>query len=167
MIDYRLLGPFEVALDGHVLDVGGLKQRALLAILLLHPNQAVHRDVLIDQLWAERPPAGADHAVGVYIWRLRKTLDQVAGNPCVLTRAGGYLLQVRQEQVDITRFERLADDGQRSLAAGQASRKEHSMRRPTLGRKMSPRTPPRKQRLAAVTRCRCRSASERSPANDR
>ena len=122
MIDYRLLGPFEVALDGHVLDVGGLKQRALLAILLLHPNQAVHRDVLIDQLWAERPPAGADHAVGVYIWRLRKTLDQVAGNPCVLTRAGGYLLQVTHEQVDIARFERLADDGQRSLAAGQASR---------------------------------------------
>jgi YVTN family beta-propeller protein len=128
VIDYRLLGPFEVALDGHVLDVGGLKQRALLAILLLHPNQAVHRDVLIDQLWAERPPAGADHAVGVYIWRLRKTLDPVAGSPCVLTRAGGYLLQVGQEQVDIARFERLADDGQRCLAAGQASRAAGQLR---------------------------------------
>jgi YVTN family beta-propeller protein len=128
VIDYRLLGPLEVAIDGHALDVGGLKQRALLAILLLHANQPVRRDVLIDQLWDERPPAGADHAVGVYIWRLRKTLDPVAGSPCVLTRAGGYLLQVIREQVDIARFECLAGDGQRSLAAGQASRAAAQLR---------------------------------------
>ena len=128
MIDYRLLGPFEVASDGHVLDVGGLKQRALLAILLLHANQAVHRDVLIDQLWGEHPPAGADHAVGVYIWRLRKTLDPVAGSPCVLTRAGGYLLQVTPEQADVARFGRLAEDGHRCLAAGDASRAAGQLR---------------------------------------
>ena len=60
MIDYRLLGPLEVAVNGHAVDVGGLKQRALLAILLLHANQPVRRDVLIDQLWAEHPPAGAE-----------------------------------------------------------------------------------------------------------
>ena len=128
MIDYRLLGPFEVALDGHALDVGGPKQRALLAILLLHANQAIHRDLLIDQLWAERPPAGADHAVGVYIWRLRKTLDPAAGSPCVVTRAGGYLLQVTPEQVDVARFGRLAEDGHRSLAAGDASRAAGQLR---------------------------------------
>jgi YVTN family beta-propeller protein len=128
VIDYRLLGPFEVASDGHVLDVGGLKQRALLAILLLHANQAVHRDVLIDQLWGEHPPAGADHAVGVYIWRLRKTLDPVAGSSCVLTRAGGYFLQVTPEQVDVARFRRLAEDGQRSLAAGDATRASAQLR---------------------------------------
>src|SRR5262249_904350 len=122
------LGPFEVASDGHVLDVGGLKQRALLAILLLHANQAVHRDVLIDQLWGEHPPAGADHAVGVYIWRLRKTLDPVAGSPCVLTRAGGYLLQVTPEQADVARFGRLAEDGHRCLAAGDASRAAGQLR---------------------------------------
>ena len=128
MIDYRLLGPFEVASGGHVLDVGGLKQRALLAILLLQANQAVHRDVLIDQLWGEHPPAGADHAVGVYIWRLRKTLDPVAGSPCVLTRAGGYLLQLTPEQVDVARFGHLAEDGHRSLAAGDASRAAGQLR---------------------------------------
>ena len=58
MIGYRLLGPLEVTVDGHALDVGGLKQRALLAILLLHANQPVPRDVLIDQLWGSiRRPA--------------------------------------------------------------------------------------------------------------
>src|SRR5215468_4581962 len=128
VIDYRLLGPFAAASCGPALDVGVLKQRALLAILLLHANQAVHRDVLIDQLWGEHPPAGADHAVGVYIWRLRKTLDPVAGSPCVLTRAGGYLLQVTPEQVDVARFGRLAEDGHRSLAAGDATRAAGQLR---------------------------------------
>jgi len=122
VIDYRLLGPLEVTAGGHALDVGGPKQRALLAILLLHANQPVPRDVLIEQLWGERPPTGPDHAVDVYIWRLRKRLDPVAGSPCVLTRAGGYLLQAAPEQVDLLRFERLAHDGQRSLAEGKADR---------------------------------------------
>jgi DNA-binding SARP family transcriptional activator len=73
VIDYRLLGPLEVTAGGRTLDVGGYKQRALLAILLLHANQLVPRDVLIDQLWGENPPAGPEHAMDVYIWRLRKT----------------------------------------------------------------------------------------------
>jgi DNA-binding SARP family transcriptional activator len=120
VIDYRLLGPLEVTAGGHALDVGGLKQRALLAILLLHANQPVPRDVLIEQLWGERPLARPDHPVDVYVWRLRQTLDPVAGSPCVLTRAGGYLLRAAPEQVDLARFEQLARDGQRSLAAGQA-----------------------------------------------
>ena len=117
VIDYRLLGPLEVAVNGHAVDVGGLKQRALLAILLLHANQPVYRDVLIDQLWAEHPPAGAEHAVEVYIWRLRKALESASGSQCVLTRPGAYLLQAAEEQVDVARFERLAEAGRRALAA--------------------------------------------------
>jgi peptide/nickel transport system substrate-binding protein len=128
VIDYRLLGPFEVALDGHAVDVGGLKQRALLAILSLHANQPVHRDVLIDQLWGEHPPAGPDHALEVYIWRLRKTLEAAAGHQCVLTRPSGYLLKAAPEQVDLVRFERLVQDGQRSLAARHASRAAEQLR---------------------------------------
>jgi YVTN family beta-propeller protein len=122
LIDYRLLGPLEVSLDGRVVDVGGPKQRALLAILLLHANQPVSRDVLIDRLWGEQPPAGAGHAVDVYIWRLRKTLGAASATPGVLTRAGGYLLEVAPEQLDTARFGRLAEDGQRSLAAGKPGR---------------------------------------------
>jgi YVTN family beta-propeller protein len=117
VIDYRLLGPLEVAVNGHAVDVGGLKQRALLAILLLHANQPVDRDVLIDQLWAEHPPAGAEHAVEVYIWRLRKALESAAGSQGVLTRPGAYLLKAAEEQVDVARFERLAEAGRRALAA--------------------------------------------------
>ena len=117
MIDYRLLGPLEVVVNGHAVDVGGLKQRALLAILLLHANQPVQRDALIDQLWAEHPPAGAEHAVEVYIWRLRKALESAAGSQGVLTRPGAYLLQAAEEQVDVARFERLAEAGRRALVA--------------------------------------------------
>jgi YVTN family beta-propeller protein len=129
LVDYRLLGPLEVALNGHVVDVGGPKQRALLAILLLRANQPVHRDVLVDELWGEHPPPGADHAVAVYISRLRKTLESAAGSQCVLTRPGSYILQVTDEQVDVARFERLAEDGRRSLAAGAPGRAAAELRK--------------------------------------
>jgi len=117
VICYRLLGPLEVTVDGTAVDLGGLKQRALLAILLLHANQPVHRDVLTDQLWDEHPPAGAEHAVNVYIWRLRKVLQAASGTPGVVTRQGAYLLQAAEEQVDVALFERLADQGRRALSA--------------------------------------------------
>ena len=117
MIGYRLLGPLEVTIDGTAVNLGGLKQRALLAILLLHANQPVHRDVLVDQLWGEHPPAGAEHAVNVYIWRLRKALKAASGTQKVLTRQGAYLLQAAEEQIDVALFERLAGEGRRALAA--------------------------------------------------
>ena len=122
MIGYRLLGPLEVTVDGTAVDVGGLKQRALLAILLLHPNQPVPRDVLVDQLWGEHPPAGAEHAVNVYISRLRKALQAASGTQGVVTRQGAYLLQTAEEQVDVALFERLAGEGRRALAAEAAGR---------------------------------------------
>ena len=59
MIDYRILGPLEVSADGRVIDIGGPKQRALLAILLLHANESVPRGVLVHELRGERPPGGA------------------------------------------------------------------------------------------------------------
>ena len=118
MIGYRLLGPLEVTVDGVPADLCGRRQRALLAILLLHVNQPVHRDVLVDQLWGEHPPAAAEHALNVYIWRLRKTLHTPAGTPAVLTRRGAYQLQAAGEQIDVAAFGRLAREGQRALAAG-------------------------------------------------
>jgi ABC-type transport system substrate-binding protein/DNA-binding SARP family transcriptional activator/streptogramin lyase len=117
VIGYRLLGPLEVTVDGISVDLGGLKQRALLAILLLNVNRPVHRDVLVDRLWGEHPPAGAEHAVNVYIWRLRKTLQAVSGTQAVVTRQGAYLLQASEEQVDVALFERLAGEGRRAVAA--------------------------------------------------
>ena len=116
LIEYRLLGPIEVGLNGRVLDIGGHKQRALLAILLLSANVPVPRDVLVDRLWGEHPPVGAQHTLEVYVSRLRKTLESTAGGPVVLTRPGAYMLHSPDERIDLRRFERLAAQGRRALA---------------------------------------------------
>jgi len=119
LIDYRLLGPIEAATDGRILDLGGQRQRALLAILLLSANEPVARDLLVDRLWGDRPPAGAKHTLDVYISRLRKALESAAGCQVVLTRPGAYVLQTEPERIDARRFERLAAEGRRALAAGE------------------------------------------------
>ncbi|HYS33127.1 MAG TPA: BTAD domain-containing putative transcriptional regulator [Streptosporangiaceae bacterium] len=119
MIDYRLLGPIEAAIDGRVIDLGGQRQRALLAILLLSANEPVARDLLVDRLWGDGPPAGAQHTLDVYVSRLRKALEPAAGGQVVLTRPGAYVLQAEPERIDARRFERLAAEGRRALAAGE------------------------------------------------
>ena len=116
-IDYRLLGPIEVGVNGHVLDIGGQKQRALLVILLLSANEPVSRDALLDRLWGEHPPAGAQHTLDVYVSRLRKALEPAANGQVVLTRPGAYVLRAAGERIDVRRFERLAGEGRRALVA--------------------------------------------------
>jgi SARP family transcriptional regulator, regulator of embCAB operon len=122
VIDYRILGPIEVGVDGRVLDIGGAKQRALLAIFLLRANEPVPRDVLVDELWDDHPPVGARHTLEVYISRLRKTLEPAAGCEVVVTSPGGYVLRAAEEQLDVCRFERLAGEGRRALADNRARR---------------------------------------------
>ena len=126
MIDYRILGPLEVSVDGRVIEVGGPRLRALLVILLLRANEPVGRDVLVHELWGEQPPAGAQHSLDVYVSRLRKSLDAAADGPVVVTRPGAYSLQLAAEQLDARRFERLVAEGRAALAAnepGQAAAK--------------------------------------------
>lgn len=115
---FRLLGPLEVEQEGRLLVLGSAKQRALLAILLLHGNEVVSRDRLVDELWGERPPASAPHSLDVYVSRLRKTLQANGDERLLVTRAGGYLLQLEPDQLDLEQFERLLADGHRALAAG-------------------------------------------------
>ncbi len=117
MIDYRILGPLEVSAGGRAVEIGGPKQRALLAILLLRANESVPRDVLVHELWGEQPPAGARHTLEVYVSRLRKVLDATAEGSVLVTRPGAYRLPVAEEQRDVSRFERLVADGSRALAA--------------------------------------------------
>ena len=85
------------------LPLGGRQQRALLAALLLRPNEAVPADQLIDALWGERPPPTASTIVQLYISRLRKLL----GRDRLLTRPAGYELEVDPSQIDAGRFEAL------------------------------------------------------------
>ena len=121
-MQFRLLGPLEVEQEGRLLVLGSAKQRALLAILSLRANEVVSRDRLIDELWGERPPASALHSLDVYVSRLRKTLQANGGERLLVTRAGGYLLRLEPEQLDLTRFERLLEEGRRALAAGNYAR---------------------------------------------
>lgn len=105
-MEYRLLGPIEV-LDGkRSLPLGGPKQRALLAVLLLAANRVVPRSELVEAVWPEGPPPTAATAVQVYVSRLRKTLPEGV----LETRPAGYLLHVDPGQLDLERFERLAGE---------------------------------------------------------
>jgi YVTN family beta-propeller protein len=118
VLAFRILGPFEVVDQERPVRLGGPKQRALLAIVLLRRGEAVPSDRLIDQLWGERPPATAAKTLQGYVSHLRKAL----GNEVLLTRGGGYLLAASPGQVDAERFEALVADGRRALADGDAER---------------------------------------------
>jgi DNA-binding SARP family transcriptional activator/pimeloyl-ACP methyl ester carboxylesterase len=122
LIEFRILGQLEALDDGRPLALGPSKQRALLALLLLHANQVVSRDRLIEDLWGEQAPETAATALQGYVSQLRKLLDPHAreGQARLLTRAPGYLLELDPEQLDLRRFERLARHGKRELAAGAA-----------------------------------------------
>ena len=90
VLDFRLLGALEVSAKGAVADLGPPKQRALLAILLLHAGEIVPIDRLIDLLWGENAPRTAAHSVQIYVSDLRKALEPLGGGRQVLaTRAPG------------------------------------------------------------------------------
>ena len=102
-MEYRILGPLEVLDDGRPVALGGSKQRALLALLLLNAGEVVSRDRLIEGLWRDSPPETAATALHVYISQLRKIL----GREVIETRTPGYLLRVEDGQLDLQRFEQL------------------------------------------------------------
>ncbi|HYL39930.1 MAG TPA: BTAD domain-containing putative transcriptional regulator, partial [Candidatus Binatus sp.] len=106
--------------DGRAIALGGVKQRALLALLVLHANEVVSRDALIDELWGERPPLHAEHSIVVYVSRLRKALAAPGADELSTlgTEAGGYVLRVDPAQIDVQRFERGLEQAGRALAAG-------------------------------------------------
>jgi DNA-binding SARP family transcriptional activator len=113
-MEFRILGPLEVSDEGGQVSLGGGKPRALLAVLLLHPNEVVSADRLIDELWGEDSPKRAAAALRVTVSRLRKALSQ----DVLATKAPGYLVRVEPEELDLHRFERLVDEGRSLLARG-------------------------------------------------
>jgi DNA-binding SARP family transcriptional activator/outer membrane protein assembly factor BamB len=102
-VEFRILRPLEVLENGDQVPLGGSKQRALLAFLLLYANEAVSRDRLIDELWDASPPDTAPSSVHIYVSRLRKAL----GRDLILTQPPGYLIRVSDGELDLHRFERL------------------------------------------------------------
>ncbi len=100
---YQLLGPLEVQGGDGTLPLGGTKQRAVLALLLLSANRVIPRERLIDELWGDQPPETAVTTVQVYVSRLRKLLPEGV----LLTRPPGYLLSIEPDEFDLLRFEAL------------------------------------------------------------
>ena len=104
-MEFRILGPLEVWAGDRQLSLRGTKQRALLVVLLLHANEVVSTDRLIDLLWGDEPPEAGGTALRVRVSQLRKALGQGGGS--IVTRAPGYVLELSDKQLDLRRFERL------------------------------------------------------------
>ena len=111
-MDFRILGPLEVLDGDRGLALGGTKQRALLALLLLHVNEVVSSDQLIAALWGEERLEDASGALQVAVSRLRRTLepDRPSGQQSglLITRPPGYALMLDRGQLDLERFEDVA-----------------------------------------------------------
>ena len=112
-MDFRILGPLEALEGSRAVALGGQRRRAVLAALLLHVNEPVSSERLIDELWGEAAPEGAMKTLQVNVSRLRKALPEGV----LVTRGHGYELCVEPDDLDAHRFERLVDEGRRALAA--------------------------------------------------
>ena len=118
-MEFRILGPLEVLEEGRPLALGRLKERTVLAVLLLHANAFVSRERLIDELWGVAPPATARKAVNVYISKLRKTLT-VNGHAPVATADGGYRLVVGPDHLDADLMRSRVDEAREQMADGES-----------------------------------------------
>jgi len=115
-MDFRLLGPLEVFDGSARLAIAAGKQRALLAMLLLHSNRTVGREQIVDALWGEGVPESALKMVQIHVSQLRKALPE----PRLHTRPPGYLLEVGEDELDLARFERAVAEARRALSEDRA-----------------------------------------------
>src|ERR1700694_4318926 len=131
-MEFRILGPLEVWEAGQAVALSGAKPRALLAILLMHPNRVVATDRLIDLLWGETPSETVSNTLQVCVSKLRRNLEpgHVHGTPhqVVIGQAPGYLIRIDPEQLDLPKFERLVGDARQSVAAGDPEAAAASLR---------------------------------------
>ncbi len=120
-MDFRILGPLEVATEAGPARLGGRKQRGVLAILLLHANEVVPVERLADELYAGDPPPTAGAQVRDHVSQLRKLLGSEAG-ALLETRSPGYVLHVDPTCLDASRFERLVEAATDDLAGTEDAR---------------------------------------------
>jgi len=121
-VEFRILGSLEVWDGQRLAGLGRPKQRALLAVLLVHADQVVALDRLIEELWGQQPPAQATASLQTYVSNLRRVLEP--GRPArtplrvLVTQPPGYRLVVAPGELDAARFVALAAEGHRLLGAG-------------------------------------------------
>lgn len=131
-MEFLILGPVEAYANGHAVALRGDKQRALLAVLLVHANKVVSGEQLIDALWGESLPTNARNALQAHVSQLRRVLDAAGGAPAsgelLVTRPRGYRLELPPERLDAARFELLLAQGRRALQGGEAERAAELLR---------------------------------------
>ncbi len=123
-MEFRVLGPFEVVDEElEVVPLGAAKERALLALLVLHADGVVSSERMIDELWGERPPESAANVLHTYISHLRRTLEpgrRRGVDGLIVTRPPGYLLRLEPGQLDLHRFEELVQEARSTGDPAQA-----------------------------------------------
>lgn len=115
---FKVLGSLEVWHDGEAVALSAPKHRALLATLLLHPNQVVSVASLVDHLWGDAAPATADQLVKLYVSQLRRALARSTAPGELATRPPGYLLRVQDGQLDVDVFQELTNQASLALSQG-------------------------------------------------
>src|SRR4051794_12328715 len=120
-MEFRILGPLEVRSEQGPRPLGGVKPRAILALLVLHAGESISAERLALALWGEEAPAGAVKTVQVHVSRLRKALGDGDGD-IVETTPAGYRLRLRPGALDAQRFDALVEQGRCVLAGGHAER---------------------------------------------
>jgi DNA-binding SARP family transcriptional activator len=113
-LEFRLLGPLEVLVDGRAAGLGAPRHRGVLVLLLTQANAVVPAQRLIDELWGDDPPASAPNLIQGAVSHLRKAL----GKDAIATQGAGYALRVEPQTLDLHRFERLAEEGSLALEDG-------------------------------------------------
>ncbi len=116
---FRLLGPLEVRAGEGWQGIGAPKWRSVLAALLINAGQVVPADVLISEVWGDRPPDTAANLISIYVLRLRRLLGD-AGSALLVTRAPGYQLRLAPQDTDAQLFETMVRDGRRTFSSGDA-----------------------------------------------
>lgn len=119
---FTLLGPLGAEAENGPVELGPPKQRSVLAVLLLHANEIVSTDRIIDLVWGDDPPRTADHSVQIYVSELRKALSNGSPSNLIETRPPGYVLNSPPDAIDARRFERLVRDGLTAVRTGDLNR---------------------------------------------
>jgi len=118
-MQYELLGPLRIVTDQSVILINAPKIETVLRVLLVRANQIVSTTQLISEIWGDRPPRRATAAVHVYISNIRRRLStENAGSVPLATRSPGYTMILSPEDLDLTRFRRLARQGRRLMFDG-------------------------------------------------
>ena len=133
-MEVRVLGPLEVWRGDEAAALPGAKPRQLLALLAMRPNQRVWSEVLIDELWDQSPPSTAASALRTHVTSVRRVLssadtsaEALGSGPRLTLDAAGYALRLERDELDVTRFEHLVEQGKDAVARGDLHHGEEAL----------------------------------------